>query len=68
MTAAELGRALALDESRLIGINNRNLKTLGVDLADHPGAAGAGGVPPGRVLVSESGLHSSRAISAYRTR
>ena len=50
----ELARALGLGAS-LLGINNRNLKTLAVDLATTERLAplAAGGVP----LVCESGLH-----------
>ena len=49
----ELERALRL-KSRLIGINNRNLKTFETTLATTraPGAAG----PAGYVLVGESGI------------
>ncbi len=49
----ELDRAAGLGAS-LIGINNRNLKTLKVDLAVTEELARA--VPPGALLVSESGL------------
>ena len=50
---AELERALALD-ARLLGINNRNLKTLEVDLAT--GERLASRIPSDRVGVGESGL------------
>ena len=50
---SELDRALHLD-TRLIGINNRDLKTLKVDL--HTTDELAPLVPPGRIIVGESGI------------
>lgn len=52
---AELARALALD-ARIIGINNRDLKTLRTDLAVTERLAGA--VPSDRIVVSESGVYT----------
>ena len=56
----ELRRALRLDAS-LLGINNRNLKTLEVDLATTERLAplAADGLP----IVCESGLHGSEDIA-----
>ncbi|GGF40294.1 indole-3-glycerol phosphate synthase [Aliidongia dinghuensis] len=56
----ELDRALKLD-ARLLGINNRNLKTLKTDLATTEALAAA--VPQDRVLVSESGLKTAADLA-----
>lgn len=61
--AAELDRALALD-TKLVGINNRNLKTLAVDLATTEALAPR--VPADRVTVSESGLHAPADLIRMR--
>jgi indole-3-glycerol phosphate synthase len=53
--ADELRRALRL-KTRLIGINNRNLKTLKTDLAVTETLAPL--LPKDRILVSESGLYT----------
>lgn len=51
---AELDRALAVPGA-MLGINNRNLKTLAVDLATFERLAPR--VPQGRLLIAESGLY-----------
>jgi indole-3-glycerol phosphate synthase len=55
----ELDRALGL-QTKLIGINNRNLKTLKTDLATTIELAPL--VPPDRFLVAESGIRSHADI------
>jgi indole-3-glycerol phosphate synthase len=59
----ELARALAAGAS-IIGVNNRNLRTLHVDVdLSHRIAAE---LPPGTLAVSESGLKSPTDVSALR--
>lgn len=56
----ELERALAL-KSPLLGINNRNLKTLEIDLATTETLAAR--VPDGKLLIAESGLYAPSDLS-----
>lgn len=58
---AELDRALAL-RSPLIGINNRDLKTLQTDIATTPQLAAR--VPNDRMIVSESGLNTPADLAS----
>jgi len=62
--AAELERALAHLASPLIGVNNRNLKTLTVDIATTEQLAPM--VPQGRQVVCESGIASPADIARMR--
>jgi molybdenum cofactor biosynthesis protein MoaC len=57
--AAELERALRLGV-RLIGINNRNLKTLNVDLKTTDELVPL--APPDRIVVAESGIRGPRDL------
>jgi indole-3-glycerol phosphate synthase len=61
---AELERALRL-EVRMIGINNRNLKTLKTDLATTKRLAPE--VPPDRMIIAESGIRSPADLDRLAT-
>jgi len=56
----ELDRALALDTG-MIGINNRNLKTLNVDLRTTEELINL--IPPDRLIISESGIKTSADLA-----
>jgi cyclic pyranopterin phosphate synthase len=58
--ATELDRALQLGV-RVIGINNRNLKTLAVDLGTAERLAPE--VPPDHIIVAESGIRSPEDLA-----
>ncbi len=58
--AEELERALPL-KSPLLGVNNRNLKTLEIDLATTETLAAR--VPVGKLLIAESGLYAPSDLS-----
>ena len=61
--AAELERALATD-ARLIGLNNRDLRTLDVDV-DRAGRLREG-VPDDRLVIAESGVRDPSIIARWR--
>lgn len=63
---AELARALRLPDSVVIGINNRNLRTFETRL-DTTWALMAR-IPPGRTIVTESGIHTVADVAAMRAR
>lgn len=57
--------AMVLDtDARLIGINNRDLDTLEIDLDTTPRLLPK--IPPGRLVVSESGLKTPRDVDMLR--
>ena len=62
--AAELQRALGL-QTKLLGINNRDLKTLRTDVATCHDLAPL--VPPDRFLVAESGIRGHAEVQALAT-
>ena len=61
--ATELERALRL-QTRLIGINNRNLRTFEVSLDTTLSLLPR--IPPGRIVVSESGIHLENDVARLR--
>ncbi len=61
--AQELHRALPLG-NRLIGINNRNLRTFEVDLDTTLGLLEQ--IPEDRIVVTESGIHSREDVQHMR--
>ncbi len=63
--AAEIARAVAIPDA-LIGINNRDLRSLSVDPAR--GLALAAAIPEGRTIVAESGLSTHADLAAYMAR
>ncbi|MGE3617659.1 MAG: bifunctional indole-3-glycerol-phosphate synthase TrpC/phosphoribosylanthranilate isomerase TrpF [Gemmatimonadales bacterium] len=62
-SAAETDRAVALG-APVIGLNNRNLGTLAVDLATTPALAAR--VPADRVLIAESGIRTRADVTRLR--
>ena len=63
MTRRECARALAMG-AKIIGVNNRNLRTLQVDL--DASRAVAAMLPAGTIGISESGLKSSADLQAMK--
>ena len=61
--ATELDRALSLP-GKLIGINNRDLRTFEVDLQTTLGLVDR--IPEDRLLITESGIHSARDVALMR--
>jgi indole-3-glycerol phosphate synthase len=61
--AQELARALDVP-SRLLGINNRDLRSFEVDLQTTLSLRSQ--VPPDRLLITESGIHSAEDVALMR--
>ncbi|TAM57768.1 indole-3-glycerol phosphate synthase TrpC [bacterium] len=61
--AGELSRALRAG-ARIVGINNRNLRTFDVDLSTTTELLSE--IPPGVLVVSESGLHNGEQVRRLR--
>ena len=59
----ELSRALQVD-NRLIGINNRNLRTFDMDLGTTLEMLDR--IPDDRILVTESGIHTTEDVALMR--
>ncbi|MDD5323121.1 MAG: indole-3-glycerol phosphate synthase TrpC [Methylococcales bacterium] len=57
--AEELHRALTLD-TRLIGINNRNLRTFATSLQTTLNLKAT--IPPDRIIITESGIHTHQDV------
>ena len=62
-SAKELAAALETD-ARLIGINNRDLKTLEVDTSLCEGLRAQ--VPADRIVIAESGVHDAATVRRWR--
>ncbi|MGH2458757.1 MAG: indole-3-glycerol phosphate synthase TrpC [Chloroflexota bacterium] len=60
---AQVERALRAD-ARIVGINNRDLRTFKVDLATTERLRPL--IPPDRIVVSESGIHTSDDVARLR--
>jgi indole-3-glycerol phosphate synthase len=61
---AELDVALKL-ENPMVGINNRNLNTFEVSLENTYQLLGK--IPVGKIVITESGIHSRDDVAAMRT-
>jgi len=64
--APELERALTLPDACLLGVNNRDLRSFAVRLETT--LALREEIPPGRLLVTESGIHTPEDVRLMRER